>query len=287
VGLLLSSGLRGSSANLERHAAGVLKALGQVVWTALFAAILTAVSGAVWSGLLLTNLKVRPDLPWAAAAMAAISLLLWLLIGSSRGASYRRANPVPPRKFILALVAGGACIVALAGLWIMFVELTRMPENSADFSKLPKVTLIASLVIAALVGGVFEEAGFRGYFQGTLERYMPWMLAVLVCALVMAPLHAATQGFAWPILVFYLLADFAFGTSAALTNSVLPGILVHTAGLFAFFAFIWPADKTRPMSFAAAGPDLWLWVHVVQIVVFGAIGIWLFSRLAGERRISN
>jgi hypothetical protein len=36
------------------------------------------------------------------------------------------------------------------------------------------------------------------------------------------------------------------------------------------------------MNFAITGPDLWLWFHIVQIAVFGATGIWLFLRLAGE-----
>jgi len=262
-----------------------VKALGHAVWMALFAALLTVVTGAVWSGLFLSNLKVRPDIPWAAAVMAAIAVLLWWLVGGSGArSSYRRANPVPPRKFILAVTASGACIAALAGLWIVLVESTGVSGNSADFSHLPKVTLITSLMMAALVGGVFEEAGFRGYFQGTLERHMPWMLAVLLCAIVMAPLHAATQGFVWQVIVFYLLADIAFGTSAALTNSVLPGIVVHTAGLFVFFAFIWPMDKTRQMM-AATTPGLWFWIHTAQTAVFGAIGIGLFSRLARERQI--
>jgi membrane protease YdiL (CAAX protease family) len=264
----------------------VSKALGQILWTALFAALLTGGSGAVWSGLFLTNLKVRPDVPWAASAMAVITILLWRWIGSGRRARYRRANGVSPRAFLLAVAAGGAWIAALAGLWIVLVELVRVPGHAADFSNVPKVTLIASLVMAAVVGGVFEEAGFRGYFQGTLERYIPWPLAVLACALVMAPLHAATQGFVWPVLLFYLLSDVALGASAALTNSVLPGILVHTAGLFTFFAVIWPADKARPMI-ASTIPGPWFWLHVTQAVVFGTLGIWLFARLASARRISN
>jgi hypothetical protein len=118
-----------------------LKALGSAVWTALFAAFLTVASGAVWSGLFLTNLKVRPNIPWAAAAMAAITVLLWWLIGSGARGRYRRANPVSPRRFVLAVAAGGACMAALAGLWIVLVELARVPGNSANFAALPKSTL--------------------------------------------------------------------------------------------------------------------------------------------------
>jgi membrane protease YdiL (CAAX protease family) len=264
---------------------GVSKALGQILWTAIFAVLLTGASGAVWSGLFLTNLKVRPDLPWAASAMAVITILLWLSIGSGRRARYRRANSVSRRAFLLAVAAGGAWIAALAGLWVVLVEFVRVPGNSADFSNVPKGTLIASLVMAAVVGGVFEESGFRGYFQGTLERYMPWSLAVLICALVMAPLHAATQGFVWPVLLFYLLSDVALGVSAALTDSIQPGIVVHIGGLFTFFAVIWPADKGRLMV-ASTIPGPWFWLHVAQAVVFGTLGIWLFVRLGSARRIS-
>jgi membrane protease YdiL (CAAX protease family) len=266
--------------------AGVWKVWGRIIWTGLFAALLTVASGAVWSALFLTNLRIQPDMPWAASAMAVIAIGLWLLIGGGKRARYRRANGISPRAFLLAVAAGGACIAALAGLWIVLVEVVGVRRNAADFSHTPRLTLIASLVMASVVGGVFEEAGFRGYFQGTLERYIPWSLAVLVCALVMAPLHVATQGFVWPVLLFYLLVDIALGASAALTNSILPGILVHSAGLFAFFALIWPADKARPM-FAATGSGLWFWIHAAQAVVFGIIGVWLFARLAGAKAVSK
>jgi hypothetical protein len=85
------------------------------------------------------------------------------------------------------------------------------------------------------------------------------------------------------VILFYLLVGFVLGTSAAQNDSILPGLVVHTAGLFAFFAWIWPADKTRPML-AVAGPDEWFWIHAGQIVVLGVIGVWLFARLAGMRK---
>lgn len=261
---------------------GFLKALGAALWTALFAALLTVGTGAVWSGLFLANLRLRPDLPWAAAAMLAVSIALWLLIGGGARARYLRAKALAPGTFVLALLANGASIAALAGLWIVLIRIAPFAERAADYSALPRATLLASLAAAALVGGAFEEAGFRGYFQGTLEGFLPRGLAVLLCAAAMAPLHAATQGFAWQVLLFYLLVDLALGASAALTGSILPGLIAHVAGLFAFFAVIWPADGARPMI-AAGGPDQWFWIHVAQFVVLGVAGVWLFARLAQIR----
>jgi membrane protease YdiL (CAAX protease family) len=154
-----------------------------------------------------------------------------------------------------------------------------MPGNSADFSRLPLLTVAVSLATAAVIGAVFEEAGFRGYFQGTLERYLPAPFAILICAIVMAPEHAATQGFVWPTMLFYVVVDVMLGASAALTKSILPGIVVHAIGLAVFFAIVWPADKTRGLV-SQSGADFWFWLHAGQAILFGAAAILLFLRLA-------
>jgi hypothetical protein len=41
-----------------------------------------AVGKAVWTALLVANLKLSPALPWAAGAMAGISLALWAWLSS-------------------------------------------------------------------------------------------------------------------------------------------------------------------------------------------------------------
>ncbi len=262
-------------------------ALGEAGWTGAFAIILTALSGGLWSGLLLFNLKVSPALPWSAAIALALTGLAFAWLGGkwapartrSARQTYLRAAPVRVGVFATAIAAGTLGIVALAGLWIVLFQLVKMPGNSSDFSHLPISTVAALLATSAIIGAVFEEAGFRGYFQGTLERYLPARTAILICAAVMAPEHAATQGFVWPTMLFYLLVDVMLGTSAALTKSILPGIAVHTIGLAIFFAIVWPADRTR-MIVWQHGADLWFWLHAGQTILFGLACILLFVRLA-------
>jgi hypothetical protein len=137
--------------------------------------------------------------------------------------------------------------------------------------------------MAALVGAVSEEAGFRGYFQGTLERYLPGPVAILIASLVMAPEHAMTQGFVWPVLLFYLLVDWMLGFCAFITKSILPGIAIHAIGLLTFFALVWPHDKERAMVWQH-GADMWFWIHAAQGIGFGVLGIYLFVRLARRTR---
>ena len=264
-----------------------VRAIGECLWTAGFAVLLTAATSALWSGLLVANLSLNPSVPWAPVVMSAVLWLAWSYLGGAwvpvRTPAARRillrANFVSRRIFLTTVGAGTLAIVSLSGLWIVLFELVKMPGNSADFSHYPPLTVIASLGVAAVSGAITEEAGFRGYFQGTLERHLPAPLAIAICSAVMAPEHAATQGFVWPTILFYLLVDAMLGTSAALTRSILPGIVIHAIGLFVFFALVWPGDKNRTQIWQH-GADIWFWLHLAQAVVFGALVVALFIRLA-------
>jgi membrane protease YdiL (CAAX protease family) len=141
------------------------------------------------------------------------------------------------------------------------------------------VAFVLTLVLtcAGIVGGVSEEVGLRGYLLGALQRRMPRAAAVVVAALIAAPGHALTQGFVWPTLLFYLLADLTYGATAALTDSILPGLIAHAAGLTTFFAFIWPHDAARP---AYSSGEPWFWIHAGQAVGCGVLAIGAFAMLA-------
>jgi membrane protease YdiL (CAAX protease family) len=178
--------------------------IGRVLWTGVLAiGVTTLVSGA-WSGLLLVNLKVSPAIPWAVVIMGLILWALWSGLGGGRGPertkatrkALLRAGHLPPKVLAWAIIAGVLSIVALAGFWIVLHQLVASGANALpDFSKLPAITVTLTLAMAALAGAVSEEAGFRGYFQGALERCGIGSWAVVVTALVMAPVHTLTQGF--------------------------------------------------------------------------------------------
>jgi membrane protease YdiL (CAAX protease family) len=100
--------------------------------------------------------------------------------------------------FLWALAAGILAIVALSGFWIVLFQLVQSPGNALpEFSRYPWLTVALTLVMAALVGAVTEEAGFRGYFQSFLERELSAPAAIVIAALALAPGHGLTQGFVW------------------------------------------------------------------------------------------
>jgi len=103
---------------------------------------------------------------------------------------------------------------------------------------------------------------------------------------VMAPEHALTQGFVWPTFIFYLAVDVMLGATAYLTHSILPGVVTHAIGLLVFFTLVWPGDVVRQWV-GSGTSDLLLWIHVAQTLVFAALAILAFARLARSRTVAQ
>jgi membrane protease YdiL (CAAX protease family) len=256
------------------------------LWALAFA--LTALAGGIWTGLLALNLATSPAIPWAVVVMGALLWAMWRYLGGAwpplaTSAARRRslrARRVSGAALAWALAAGLLSIVSLAGLWIALFQVAGLPARALpDYSRYPLLTVALSLVMASLVNAIVEEAVFRGYFQGALEGQIGGLAAIALTTLVMAPEHALTQGFVWPTLVFYFAVDVMLGVTAYLTRSILPGIAIHFAGLLVFFTLVWPGDMLRNLV-GQLDATSWFWIHNAQVVVFAALAILAFMRLA-------
>lgn len=261
--------------------------LALIVGYAVLAFVLTAVAGGVWTALLAVNLAMTPAIPWAVVVMAALLWLLWHYLNGAgwprrtTAARHRslRARRIPGQLFAWAVGAGLLAIISLAGLWIVLFQLAGLPGRVLpDYSHFPIVTVALALVMASLVNSVVEEAAFRGYLQGILEGTVGGVAAVFLTTLLMAPEHALTQGFVWPTLLFYALVDVMLGTTAYLTQSILPGMVTHAIGLLVFFTLVWPADVIRQVV-GLGTPELWFWIHAAQALFFAVLAVLAFSHL--------
>lgn len=260
-----------------------------VLWVALVTAVITIVGAGIWSALITTNLRVTPAIPWAVPVMAIVLWIIWQYLGgrwwprrtSDARRSYLRANRVSLPILGWALAASILSLVALAGLWIVLVELAGTGGNPTipDYSRYPHLTVVLGLLMGALVSPLTEEAAFRGYAQVRLGRVFPAGATVVIASVLFAFWHGPTQGFVWSKLLFYFVVGLAFGATAQLTNSSLPAIPAHILGDLTFFFFIWPYDAARP-SVWRAGPDLWFWIALLEALVFAVLAILSFRRLA-------
>jgi membrane protease YdiL (CAAX protease family) len=192
-----------------------------------------------------------------------------------------RARRVTRAAFSWSIVGGAFALVALAGLWIILVQLTGNGGNptQAQLDGYPGLFVGLAILMGSLVSPLTEEAAFRGYGQVILERHFVPIYAMGISSLFFTLWHGPTQGFFWSKLLFFFLVGVTFGTIAYLTDSTLPAIPVHIAGDLLFFIFIWPQDAHR-ILLSQHGPDLWFWINAAQVVVFSGLAIVAFRRLA-------
>jgi len=262
-----------------------------VVWSGFLSFCILVVGQGVWGALLVGNLKTSPAIPWCAPVMAIVLWLFWRYLDgkgwphSTSGPRHRslRANRVLGLVWTWALVAGVLAIVSLAGLWIVLFQLVKTSPNALDdFSKYPRLTAALVVAMASLVSPVTEEAAFRGYAQGILEREFTGTSAILISSIFFTAAHVV-HGLVWPKLLVYFLVGVVFGVTAYVTKSILPALPVHIIGDLTFFIFVWPHDATRRLVWDA-GPDTWFWTHVAQTIAFAALAIPSFLKLSNVSR---
>ena len=265
---------------------GRVRAVG---WAALLALLVAGFSSLVWGGLIIANVLIGPTIPWNVVVMAVVLVLLWQYVGgrwAPRGTSqarraYLRARMVPWHVFGWSWLAGGLALIALVGLWIVLVELTKVGGNPTipGVGASSPVVLVLALIMGSLVSSITEEFAFRGYAQVALERAFPGIVAVAISSFFFMLWHGPTQGFEWSKLLFYFLVGVVFGTTAFLTKSILPALPVHLTGDLIFFFLIWPQDATRRFV-PRDGADIWFWLAVGGTIVFALLALVAFRQLA-------
>jgi membrane protease YdiL (CAAX protease family) len=255
-----------------------------VAWAGILGFLIIVFGAGIWAALV----NVSPAVPWAVPVMALVLWLMWQYLGGSywpRGTSQARrlclrANAVSAKAFAWALLAGTLSVLAFAGFWIVMFQLVKMPENALpDFSRYPLFTVVSMILMASVAAPLTEEPAFRGYCQVILEREFSGPVAVVISSALFALAHGPIQGFLWPKLLFYFLVGVVFGATAYLTNSILPAIPGHVIGLLIFFTLVWPHDAARRLVWEG-GPDIWFWMHGSQAIMFTALAVWAFRRLA-------
>ncbi len=258
-----------------------------VIWAGVLGYIIALVGQGIWTALISANLASSAVIPWSVPVMALILWPMWLYL-DGRGwpqrlsevrHRYLRANCVPARIFAWAFLAGALATAALAGLWIVMARLVRMPGSVLpDLSAYPPLSAALAVGMGALISPLLEQAGFWGYCQVMLESKFSPPLAILITAVIYS-LGPHPGSVLVPRLIFYFLAAIIFGALSYLTNSNLPGLLVHVLSILVFFTLVWPNDPLRPLI-GTNGTDAGFWLSVAGIVVFGGLAGLAFRRLA-------
>lgn len=238
--------------------------------------VLVLLAGTIPRNLLfLANLSFINYVPWA-APLAGVGL--WFFWKYLKGwgppastAEWRRrelrANRLSLKLWCWALSAGILGIIALVLVLRIINLLVVLPEQKLpELSGVPDVTVIGLLLMAAPVAGVVEEAAFRGYMQGPIERRCGLPVAILITGTMFAVVHL---DFTWVLWPYYVAVAALYGTITYLTRSILPAVVLHTAGnLYSNFDLWisghaeWQAPARTAGVVSGMGVDKGLWMLV-------------------------
>jgi len=244
-----------------------------------------------WAKLVDENIRHGSNVPWAVPIMA-ILLAAWgwyFVRGRGWPASTvearrqsARANRVPDDLWGPAIGAGLLGLMAVLLLQGVMGRLVSLPQQrDIDPSKFPLGTVIAWVVMSAIVAGVVEETGFRGYMQGGIERRHGPVPAILVTGSAFGFVHFSHPEVGIALLPYYLAVAAVYGGLAYATNSTLPSMILHTGGnIFSAFSLFaegrseWQLGTGKPTLVWNSGIDARFVVNVILFLAVSA-GTWI------------
>lgn len=245
----------------------------------------------VWSLVLGINLKVAPSIPWGAVVMMLFIWGYWRYLGGkgwprSTAESRRvrlRVHEVPRSIWVWALTTGFLSVGSIVSLQLVYARVVRLAiEPVPDFSRYPFISVLAVLLTSAIVAGLMEEAGFRGYMQVPIEqRYGPFAASIIVGVLFCFWHFSHGIAHTVPRLPYYLAISVTYSAIAYLSNSLWPVVIIHVLGDALEFLYVWwrGAPRARPLLLES-GPDAAFWVCFGLGAFLGLLAIGAFKKLA-------
>ena len=251
------------------------------------------------------NLRVFPSVPWAILPMA---LYLWSYWRYLNGAGWPRttaegrrtslrANGLSGEVWGMSLFAGMIGFAALVPLLRIMNRLVTLPAESQPITvppHMPFVTVFLLLVMASIVAGMVEEAAFRGYMQGPIERRHGPMVAILVNGAMFGLAHYNHHPASVLVMLpFYIAVAAVYGGLAYATNSILPGLVLHAGGDVFSLTRLWTTGRPEWQVSAAASGLIWetgvdatFLRSVTVFVLLGAGAVWAYVALARAARVA-
>jgi membrane protease YdiL (CAAX protease family) len=271
----------------------------ETIVRAVLLGMLVMLAGTIPRNLLFAaNLRYFPGVAWAVPVTGVFLWFFWRYLvgwGPPRATAEcrrtsLRAVPISARVWMWALLAGGLGIVALVlALRVANRLVVLPPQTLPDLGHVPMHTVLALLLMAAPVAGVIEEAAFRGYMQGPIERRHGLVVAILITGTMFAIAHLDFTWILWP---YYVAVVALFGAITSRTGSILPAVVLHTAGNLYSNLDLWRHGRAEWQAASGAagliwktGPNSAFWTAGgALLVATAALGLALVGLVRATRR---
>jgi|RhiMethySRZTD1v2_1073278.scaffolds.fasta_scaffold05315_7 CAAX protease family protein len=263
---------------------------------AVFGGVAVLFAGSLPWGFVLApaNLRFARALPWAIVPMAAYLVMYWRFIsgrgGSPATAAGRRhrlrAHPLTADVWAASIVAG---LLGFAALFAFVAVMARLVTlaGSAPLTApegMPRATVFTLLVMSSIVAGVTEEAGFRGYMQGPIERRYGLAAGILINGTLFGLLHFPNHpADVLTMLPYYIAVAAVYGGLTWAANSILPAVVLHAGGDVWSLGRLWMTGKPEwQLSQAPAalvtgtGIDARFLLSLAVFVALTAVAVWAY-----------
>jgi membrane protease YdiL (CAAX protease family) len=276
-----------------------------VIVRAVISGIVVSLAGTLpWTFLVRSNQRVLLTVPWA---VLPTGLYLWLYWKYLNGAGWPHATAQARRTSLRAnllsgeiwgrsLLTGLLGLATLLPLLRIMSRLMAMPAESEPINvphAMPFATVFLLLVMASIVAGVVEEAAFRGYMQGPIERRHGIVVAILTTGALFGLGHFTHHpGAVLMMLPYYVGVAAVYGGLAYATNSILPPLVLHAGGDVLSLTRLLVTGRAEWQVSASAPPPL-VWNTgldadfirpVIVFVVLGTAAVWAYTALARAAR---
>ena len=226
-----------------------------------------------WAALGAWNLRIGTAGHWAFLPLVVFLGAFWRFIrgggrapaDAARRRANLRANRLPAGMWAPSLAAGTLGFSALLALLALAARLVRLPSSAPITTPpdMPLMTAFLLLAMQSIVAGVTEEAAFRGYMQSPIERVYGVAVAILVNGTLFGLLHFSSH----PrdvllMLPYYISVAAVYGGLTWAANSILPALVLHSAGDVVVLTRWWATGQPE-WQLAAAPPPL-VWEHGVD-----------------------
>ena len=259
------------------------------ILSAIGVGVLVLLAGSLPLGMIrASNLQFGIAVPWAILPTAVFLWVYWQFLGgrwagpatAARRRRDLRANNLSPRLWAASLAAGLLGFGALIALLVFAARLVRLPDAAPIVMPpdMPAVTALALIVMGSIVAGVTEEAAFRGYMQGPIERRYGVAIAILVNGLLFGLLHFPTHpaDVLW-MLPYYVAVSAVYGGLTWAANSILPALVLHAAGDVVVLIRWWLTGRPEWQIGSTPPPLVWESGIDVQFMLTGVASLALVA----------
>jgi membrane protease YdiL (CAAX protease family) len=199
-----------------------------------------------------------------------------------------RQRSLSKATWVWGLSAAALFVVAIESAFFTLFRLTPFPAEQFHRPELLERATTLELwtlaIVAALVAGVCEETGFRGYLQRPLELRFGPAKAIVLTTVGFAALHV-NQAWVLTLMAPLLLASVMLGMLAYAARSLVPGMIGHAAMDVFNFSYwwwhLWGDYDRRPIS--ETGIDLDFVTAAATLVISLSLFVVVVQRLFALR----